>query len=121
MALEDRIREAPPAPAARWTALMNEASLPEGGLKVAYPRGLNVVVARVDGAVYAVSGACPHMGCPLFTGSLTGGVLTCPCHDWRFDVRTGRFLSSPELGLTVYPVRSEAGVLFVNLEEGSRR
>jgi 3-phenylpropionate/trans-cinnamate dioxygenase ferredoxin subunit len=116
MALEDRIREAPPAPAARWTALMDEASLPEGTLKVAYPRGLNVVVARVDGAVYAVSGACPHMGCPLFTGSLTGGVLTCPCHDWRFDVRTGRFLSSPELGLTVYPVRSEAGVLFVNLD-----
>jgi glutaredoxin len=56
---------------------MDDASLPEGGLKAAYPRGLNVVVARVDGAVYALSGACLHVGCPLFTGSLSAAVFTC--------------------------------------------
>jgi nitrite reductase/ring-hydroxylating ferredoxin subunit len=100
----------------RWMSLMDEASLPEGGLKAAYPRGLNVVVARVDGAVYAVSGACPHLGCPLFTGSLSGGILTCPCHDWRFDVRSGEFLNATELRLTVYPVRSENGSLLIGLD-----
>jgi nitrite reductase/ring-hydroxylating ferredoxin subunit len=36
-------------------------------------------MARVDGTAYAVSGACTHMGCPIFAGSLAAGVITCPC------------------------------------------
>jgi 3-phenylpropionate/trans-cinnamate dioxygenase ferredoxin subunit len=55
------------------------------------------------------------MGCPIFMGRLEGHTISCPCHDWRFDVRTGKFIDAPELGLRVYPVKSEAGKLFVNL------
>jgi nitrite reductase/ring-hydroxylating ferredoxin subunit len=80
-----------------------------------YPLGINVVIARVGGAIYAVSGKCAPMGCPLFTGTLDGHTLTCSCHDWRFDVRTGRFLEAPELGLTVYPIKAESGKLFVSV------
>ena len=98
-----------------WTYVMDEAGLPEGGMASVYPLGINVVIARVGGTLYAVSGKCAHMGCPLFTGTLEGHTLTCPCHDWRFDVRTGRFLEAPELGLTVYPTKSESGKLFVSV------
>ena len=49
------------------------------------------------------------------TAELAAGVITCPCHDWRFDVRTGEFLDAPEVRLAVYPVRSENGKLFINL------
>jgi len=44
-----------------WISVMDDASLPEGGMQPAYPRGLNVVMARVDGTAHAVSGACAHM------------------------------------------------------------
>jgi nitrite reductase/ring-hydroxylating ferredoxin subunit len=98
-----------------WTYVMDDTGLPEGGMAPVYPMGINVVIARVGGAVYAVSGACAHMGCPLFTGTLAGQTLTCPCHDWRYDVTTGRFLDAPELALKVYPTKSEDGRLFVNL------
>jgi nitrite reductase/ring-hydroxylating ferredoxin subunit len=98
-----------------WIYVMDDASLPEGGLAPAYPKGLSVAVARVDGEVHALSGTCAHMGCPLFTGALSGAVLTCPCHDWRFDVRTGEFLDAPELRLKVYPVRTENDKLFISL------
>jgi nitrite reductase/ring-hydroxylating ferredoxin subunit len=94
---------------------MEEPALPEGGKAPVYPQGTNVVIARVDGTVYAVSGKCAHMACPLYGGTLDGHTLTCPCHDWRFDIRTGRFLDAPELGLAVYPAKSEAGKLFVSL------
>ena len=59
-----------------------------------YPLGVNVVLACVGGAVYAVSGTGAHMACPLFMGRLEGYTIVCPCHDWRFDARTGRFLNS---------------------------
>jgi 3-phenylpropionate/trans-cinnamate dioxygenase ferredoxin subunit len=99
-----------------WTYVMEDAALPEGGMAPAYPLGVNVVLARAGGAVYAVSGKCVHMACPLFTGKLADYTITCPCHDWRFDIRTGKFLDAPELGLAVYPTKSEAGRLFVNLK-----
>ena len=84
-----------------WTYVMEETELPEGGMAPVYPLGVAVVVARVGGALFAVSGKCAHM--------------TCPCHDWRFDIRTGRFIDAPELGLAVYGVKAEAGKLFVAL------
>jgi 3-phenylpropionate/trans-cinnamate dioxygenase ferredoxin subunit len=98
-----------------WNYVMDEAALPEGRMAPVYPLGVNVVIARVGGAVYAVAGKCAHMACPLFCGTLDGFTLTCPCHDWRFDIRTGRFLDAPELGLAVYAAKSEAGKLFVSL------
>lgn len=98
-----------------WIYAMDDASLPEGGLAPVYPLGVNVVMARVNGGVYAVSGKCAHLGCPLFTGTLAGAILTCPCHGWRFNIQTGEFLDATELQLKVYQVRAENGKLFINL------
>lgn len=81
----------------------------------AYPLGVNIVVARVGGEVFAVDGKCPHMACPLYSGALDGHMLTCPCHDWQFDIRSGQFLDAPEIKLVLYPVKSEDGKLFVSL------
>ena len=97
-----------------WTYVMDETALPEGGMAPVYPLGIHVVIARVDGTVYAVSGKCAHMACPLFAGTLDGHYLTCPCHDWRFDIRTGRFLMHRAWSSSL-PLKSEAGKLFVSL------
>jgi nitrite reductase/ring-hydroxylating ferredoxin subunit len=80
-----------------------------------FPLGVNVLLARVGGAVYAVSGKCAHMACPLSGGRLEGNTIICGCHDWRFDIRTGKFLDAPELGLTVYLTKVEAGKLLINI------
>jgi nitrite reductase/ring-hydroxylating ferredoxin subunit len=99
-----------------WIYVLDDTALPEGKMVPVYPKGLSVVLARVGGAVYAVSGKCVHMACPIFTGKLDGYTITCPCHDWRFDVRTGKFLDAPELGLENYSIKSEDGKVFVNLK-----
>ena len=100
-----------------WIYVVDDKALREGQMLAAYPLGLNVLVARSGGAIYAVSGKCAHLGCSLFMGKLDGFTLTCtcPCHDWRFDIRTGRFLDAPELSLVSYPTRCDAGKVFVNL------
>lgn len=96
---------------------MDDSTLPEGQMTVVFPLGVNIVLARVDDAIYAISGKCAHMACPLFTGKLDGYTITCPCHDWQFDIRTGKFLDASELGLEVYPVKSETGKVYVDLNE----
>ena len=102
--------------AKNWIFVLDDSTLTEGKMAPVYPQGVNVVLARVGGVVYAVSGKCAHMACPLFTGKLDGYTITCPCHDWRFDVRTGKFLDAPELGLANYSIKSEDGKVFVNLK-----
>jgi nitrite reductase/ring-hydroxylating ferredoxin subunit len=99
-----------------WTYVLDDSELSEGQMIAVYPSGVNVVLARVSGAIYAISGKCAHMACPLFTGKLEGYTVTCPCHDWRFDVRTGKFLDASELGLEVYPTKTEIGKVYVNLK-----
>jgi len=98
-----------------WIYVLDDTALLEGHMAPTYPLGVNVLLARVGGVVYAVSGKCVHMACPLFTGKLNGYTITCPCHDWRFDIRTGKFLDATELGLAVYPIKSEGGKVYVNI------
>ena len=102
--------------AINWKYVLDDTALPEGKMAPVFPMGVNVVLARVGGVVYAVSGKCAHMACPLFTGKLDGFTITCPCHDWRFDIRTGRFIDAPELGIAIYSTKSEDGRVFVNLQ-----
>jgi 3-phenylpropionate/trans-cinnamate dioxygenase ferredoxin subunit len=99
-----------------WIYVLDDAALLEGQMAPVYPLGVNVVLVRVGGVVYAVSGKCAHMACPLFTGKLDGYTIICPCHDWRFDVRTGKFLDAPVLGISSYSTKSEEGRVFVNIK-----
>lgn len=98
-----------------WIYVTDEGVLSEGGMMPVYPLGVNVLLARINGSVYAYSGKCPHMACPLFTGTLKGEILTCPCHDWRFNIKTGEFLDAPEIYLDNFQTKSENGKLFIIL------
>jgi len=100
-----------------WIYVMDDAALLEGRMAPVYPLGINVVLARVDGIIYAVSGACAHMACPLFTGKLSGHTITCPCHDWRFDLTTGEYEEGPGFKLTKYDWKIQQGKIWVKTEE----
>ncbi len=46
-------------------------------------------------------------------------MITCPCHDWRFDIRSGVFLDAEELSIATYRVKSEEGKVLVELPEAA--
>ena len=78
------------------------AALPEGQAKkitIGDPlagRGIDVVLARVDGVVYAVDARCPHEGGRISDGPLLQGrYVTCPLHHYRFDPATGECENAP--------------------------
>lgn len=103
--------------ASEWVATVDVGNVPEGGYVAVYPRGVGVLVARVEGQLYAVANKCFHMGCPLEGGKLRGTILTCPCHDWRFDLRDGHFVTAPNLRIPTYPTRvEEDGIVRINMK-----
>ena len=48
--------------------------------------GLQIAMFNIDGEVFAFDDECPHVGASLGTGKLEGKLVTCPAHDWQFDV-----------------------------------
>ena len=46
-------------------------------------------VTLQDGSEHAVPLVCPHQGLPLDCEPDEAGVMQCPWHGYRFDVRTG--------------------------------
>ena len=77
--------------------------------------GKPVALANVSGKLFAISGICAHQAGPLGEGELEGCVVTCPWHNWQFDVTTGKVVASPSLGVDTYPVELRGNDIFVDV------
>jgi nitrite reductase/ring-hydroxylating ferredoxin subunit len=64
----------------------------EGKIFATNVEGKTLLLTRTQGKVTAFSNKCPHVGLPLNKGKLQNGVIQCPFHGSRFDVRTGENL-----------------------------
>lgn len=83
-----------------------ESALSEGEARAFQVNGEEIILCRVDGEVCALRGICTHEDLPLDGGTVEDGVLTCPWHGARYDVRTGRVLALPAVRpLRVYRSR----------------
>jgi nitrite reductase (NADH) small subunit len=84
-------------------------------------KGHRYAVFLVDGEPEVTDAACPHNGGPLADGMVRGGVVTCPWHWYRFELRTGRCQTAARLRLRKYPVVERGGRLFAELPDDVRR
>ena len=88
--------------------------LPPGSMRSAVIADRTVLLANIDGSVYAVSGECTHDGAPLVDGELEGDTIVCPWHFSRFCLRTGDVIESPaEDALHTHVVDVIDGAVFV--------
>lgn len=77
--------------------------------------GKMIALFNCDGTFLAIDDTCPHQGGPLGEGELAGTVVTCPWHEWRFDARTGVNTDDATCKVATYPVKVDAGVVFVEV------
>jgi ferredoxin-NADP reductase/nitrite reductase/ring-hydroxylating ferredoxin subunit len=68
----------------------NRKDLKEGSLLRVDVEGKPIVLAMVQGKVYAMDAVCSHEGGPLEDGSLEGYELKCPWHYALFDIRNAK-------------------------------
>ena len=82
-----------------WTEALADAALGEGEMKAVDVGGVEILIARRGGNVYALSNTCVHRGGSLAEGELTGDCVECPLHASRFRLEDG----SVEQGPAAYP------------------
>jgi nitrite reductase (NADH) small subunit/3-phenylpropionate/trans-cinnamate dioxygenase ferredoxin subunit len=73
--------------------------------------GKAIALFNVGGTLHAIEDTCLHAGGPLSEGQLDGTTVTCPWHEWRYDVTTGRCELNPKISLSCFPVRVRGGVV----------
>ena len=77
--------------------------------------GLCILIANINGALYAVQDTCTHEDASLYQGALEGDYVRCPLHGSRFCLTNGRAIDDPaEIDLAVYSVFTRDGRIFVS-------
>jgi nitrite reductase/ring-hydroxylating ferredoxin subunit len=103
----------------------NKKDIKEGGLLGVELEGNNIVLAMVNGQVFAIDAVCSHQGGPLEEGNLEGYNLTCPWHYAVFDVRNGKVSDRTvwAKNQTSYPVNVDqsTGDILINVRAGVRQ
>ncbi len=101
------------------------SDVPEGGHVIVAVGRREVGIFRSDNKFYALLNRCPHLGGPLCVGQVVTDVVapvpgnvrsspgrtfvTCPWHNWEFDIRTGQSYWNARLRALPFRVAVESG------------
>ena len=73
--------------------------------KVVEVNGEKIAVMNDNGKFFAIDNECKHMQGPLGEGNCENGVVTCPWHAWKYDLKTGKNTFNENVKLDVYEVK----------------
>lgn len=112
--------------------------LEEGDRIVKEVAGIEIAVFKIDGGYHATVNYCPHQNGPLCEGTLggtfdvsfdretletetnwhrEGSILSCPWHNWQFDVTTGKSLYRDDIKIPTYSVEVEGGEVIIDINK----
>lgn len=75
------------------------------------------IYRTTDDRYCATDGLCTHEKVHLAHGFVSGTIIECPKHNGRFDFVTGEAKGAPAcVNLKTYPVKVEAGQVFLQLD-----
>jgi NADPH-dependent 2,4-dienoyl-CoA reductase/sulfur reductase-like enzyme/nitrite reductase/ring-hydroxylating ferredoxin subunit len=75
----------------------------------------DILLANVDGEVFAIENKCSHYGFALTKGSLCEHRVRCPLHHACFDVRTGEQIEAPGMdGVPRFLTEVRDGQIYVS-------
>ncbi|MGH9952958.1 MAG: Rieske (2Fe-2S) protein [Nitrososphaeraceae archaeon] len=55
------------------------------------------LIANLGSKVYALNDRCNHRMAPLSMGHIQGNIVTCPIHEARFDLISGKKILDPKI------------------------
>ena len=81
--------------------------------------GHKVAVFNSDSGIFAFDDECPHVEASLGSGKLEGKLVTCPAHQWQFDITTGECITVDRCDdgcyVDTYPVKIENDEIILSL------
>ena len=101
---------------AGWVRVAGRGDLAEGEVLGVEVAGRSIALYDAEGSLYATDNICTHAYACLSDGYLEDGIIECPLHAGRFEVKTGKALGAPVTqDIAVFPVRLEGDDVLVKL------
>ena len=101
----------------KYTKVMKCDDLEIGKSAIIEVGDKEIALFNYKGDFYAIDNTCPHRGSPLGEGRVEEGILICPNHEWRFELKSGWCPQNPELSTEVYPIKVSDEKIYVRLEK----
>jgi len=94
-----------------WRDVMAVTDLPDGEITYAAASGRNLFIYRDGDSIRVYDSRCPHQVTNIPHLALAGKRLTCPKHQWAFDVTTGSCVEKGDRPLRHFEHKIENGRL----------
>ncbi|TDH20692.1 (2Fe-2S)-binding protein [Segetibacter sp. 3557_3] len=77
-----------------------------------------LLLAKVNGKVYACTNRCPHASGAFSQGFLDAqGNIVCPLHKYKFSLQNGLNVTGEGYRLKIYAVEERPSGIFVGIQE----
>jgi nitrite reductase (NADH) small subunit len=93
-----------------WIEVGAVSDIPRRGARcINTPHGKIAVFRTMEDQVFAMENRCAHKGGPLVEGIVHGASVTCPLHNWVYDLETGKTLGADVGHVRTFAVRVTDG------------
>jgi nitrite reductase/ring-hydroxylating ferredoxin subunit len=92
----EALRGEPP----KWRDVMAAADVPDGEVARLTCEGRGLFIYREKKTYQVYDSRCPHQSTDIPHLALKGSTLTCPKHEWAFDVKSGDCIKKGNTPLT---------------------
>ena len=100
-----------------WTEVVALDDIPQLGSRIIQTDTMNIAVFRTaSDEGFAVKDECPHKKGPLSQGIVHGNSVTCPLHNWKIDLASGKALGPDEGCTNVFATKVENGAVFIDFK-----
>ena len=101
-----------------WVKLLPIGECPVGRTRYVEKNGHELAIFHLENPdrYVVIRNSCPHAGGNLAAGDVRANVVTCPWHQWSFNLDNGACTLSESVRLRQYECRVEDGFLAARLE-----
>ena len=92
------------------------SDLAEGSISTVDLKGVHILLSKIGGEIFAVSGTCTHEETDLGHGFVIEDRVVCPLHLSQFELKTGNVMNPPaEVPLKRFNVKTEGDSILVEV------
>ena len=102
-----------------WIRITPAENIPPREGRTVRVGSLSLAVFNTGSEFRAVENRCPHSGGPLADGIVGGTTVTCPLHNWRICLESGRITKPCDAStpaVRTFPIKVEDGIVWLALD-----
>ena len=100
----------------KFTAVAQLDALKTGKMLRVSVADQDILLANVEGEIFAVEDMCSHEDASLYNGALKGRCVECPLHGSHFDLKTGEPQQEPATeAIKTFNVKVEGDQILIEL------